>query len=127
MNSYCQQIDFKGHTCKVMGKGGKERSVPLLPPVLKALEPIKKDIGKVFVQYHPDTLSKKFHALAVACGIDARLHDLRHSCATYLLKSGVDIRVVQKILGHTQISTTTIYADVLDDLAKKEMEKLKFK
>lgn len=122
-----QKVDFNKKICKVTGKGGRERVVPLLSPALEVLESIKKDVGKVFIQYHPDTLSKKFHALTILCGIDARLHDLRHSCATYLLKSGVDIRVVQKILGHTQISTTTIYAEVLDDLAKKEMKKLKFK
>ena len=110
-----------------MGKGGRERLVPILPPVLRALNPVKKDIGKVFIQYHPDTVSKKFHAIAKAAGVNARLHDLRHSCATYLLKNGVPMEVVQKILGHANISTTKIYAEVLDEVMAKEMKKLRFK
>jgi site-specific recombinase XerD len=97
-----------------------------MPPIIEALEPIKKDIGKIFIQYHPDTLSKKFHAYALSCGIKARLHDLRHSAATYMLKSGIDIRVVKEILGHAQISTTMIYTHVLDEIKQKEMGKLRF-
>lgn len=57
---------------------------------------------------------------------DARLHDLRHSCATYLLKSGVPMEYVQKILGHASIKTTQIYAEVLQEVMQKEMEKLRF-
>lgn len=108
------------------GKGAAERLVPLLPPVLQALKPVKKDIGPVFRQWHPDTVSKMFHALALLCGADARLHDLRHSCATYLLKSGVPMEYVQKILGHASIKTTQIYAEVLQEVMQKEMEKLRF-
>jgi integrase len=127
LNLDWSKIDFKERTCRVIGKDSRERIIHLLPPVLKALAPQRKDIGKVFVQYHPDTVSKKFHGLARVCGIDARLHDLRHSCATYLLKSGVPLEVVQEILGHSQISTTMIYAKVLDEVVKKEMKKLRFK
>ena len=113
-------------TAKVKGKGSKERLVPLMPPVIEVLEPIKKDIGKVFIQHHPDTISKKFHKLASSCGVKARLHDLRHSAATYMLKSGIDIRVVKEILGHAQLSTTMIYTHVLDEIKQKEMIKLRF-
>jgi len=126
-----QKIDLKNRECRLMGKrskgkGLKERVVRLLDPIYKVLYPVKKDVGKVFFQYHPDTVSKMFHALAKSCGVNARLHDLRHSCATYLLKSGVPPEVVQKILGHSQITTTQIYAKVLDEVVKKEMEKLRF-
>lgn len=121
------KIDFKARTARLIGKGSMERSVPLLPPVIRALKLVKKDIGKVFIQYHPDTVSKKFHAIAKAAGVDARLHDLRHSCATYLLKNGVPMEVVQKILGHANISTTKIYAEVLDEVVQREMMKLRFK
>jgi site-specific recombinase XerD len=126
-------LNLEWHNCdidtgkaKIKGKGNKERIVPLMKPIIEALEPIKKDIGKVFNQYHPDTISKKFHAYALSCGIKARLHDLRHSAATYMLKSGIDIRIVQAILGHAQISTTMIYTHVLDEIKQKEMVKLKF-
>jgi site-specific recombinase XerD len=110
---------------KVTGKGNKERMVPLNRSVIEILEPIKKDIGKVFKQYHPDTWSKRFHLLAKDCGVEARLHDLRHSAATYMLASGIDLREVQAILGHAQISTTTIYADVLDAMKIRAINKMK--
>jgi site-specific recombinase XerD len=107
-------------------KGRKDRRVPLVPKVMEVLQPIMKDIGKVFMQYHPDTVSKMFHKLAKECGINARLHDLRHSAATYMLKSGIPIQVVKEILGHSKLSTTEIYSHVLDEIKKTEMNKLRF-
>jgi integrase/recombinase XerD len=118
-------VDFENARAKVRGKGGRERIVPLVAPVIAVLEPIRKDLGRVFAPHHPDTMSKRFHAYAAACGIKARLHDLRHSAATYMLQSGIDLRVVQAILGHAQISTTMIYTHVLDDLKQREMQKMK--
>ena len=113
--------------CKLTGKGNRERMVPLLPAVVDVLKPVKRDIGPVFAHEHADTYSHRTHDLLQACGIVGhRLHDFRHTCATYLLKSGVDIRTVQKILGHVQISTTTIYTEVLDEMLQNGMAKLRF-
>lgn len=122
-----QKIDFKARTARLIGKGAVERLVPLLPPVLRALKPVKKDIGKVFIQYHPDTVSKKFHAIAKAAGINCRLHDLRHSCVTYMVANDVPVQVAQKIAGHANITTTMLYVEVLQKVMKREMMKLKFK
>lgn len=129
----CRFWNEKGKTkkadsgeCKVKGKGGKERMVPLLKPVIHALNPIKKDIGRVFPEWHKDTVTHKFIEIAKECGIKIRLHDLRHNAVTYMLKSGVPIQVVQKIVGHAQLSTTIIYTHVLNDIKQKEMKKLKF-
>ena len=119
-------MDFRKTEIRVQGKGGKARLVPMLTPVAKMLLPIKKDIGRVFNDLHPDTVSHAFQKIAQDCEIKARLHDLRHTCATYLLKSGVSLDVVQKILGHVHISTTQIYAQVLDEIKKREMAKLRF-
>jgi len=104
-------------------KGGKERIVPLLDATKGA---IGHGNGYVFARWHPDTLTKQFHALALGCGITARLHDLRHSAATYMLMSDIDIRTVQEILGHASISTTMLYTHVVSDHLKNEMKKLKF-
>lgn len=108
-------------------KGKKDRDVPLQPPALEALRPLVENrIGRIFPEWHPDTVSKWFHELAKECGKpDARLHDLRHSAATYMLKSGMDIRVVQEILGHASITTTQKYVHVLDEMMAKEMAKMK--
>ncbi|MGO9139165.1 MAG: tyrosine-type recombinase/integrase [Syntrophales bacterium] len=119
-------VDFKKMEIRIHGKGGKIRMIPMLPQVAKVFNPVRKDIGKVFDDLHPDTVSHAFHEIADACGVKARLHDLRHTCATYLLKSGVPLDVVQKIMGHAHISTTQIYAQVLDEIKKREMQKLRF-
>jgi len=108
-----QDIDFVGAFCTLTGKGNRERIVPLMPAVVEALTPVKRDIGPVFAMDHADTYSHRVKAVMASCGIVGhRLHDLRHTAATYMLKNGIDIRTVQKILGHASISTTTIYAEV---------------
>lgn len=101
---------------------------PMLKPVKIVLKRNQLDIGRIFPEWHPDTVTHWVKQALIDAGIEGhRLHDLRHSCATYLLKSGVDITVVQRIMGHSQISTTMLYAKVLDDIMKSEMKKLKFK
>lgn len=87
--------------------------MPILAATRRAIG--KGSEGYVFAQWHPDTLSKRFHALALQCGIFAQLHDLRHSVATYMLMSNIDIRTVQEILGHASISTTMIYTHVVSE------------
>ena len=59
-------------------------------------------------------LNRVFHAAATVAGIDKRvsLHSLRHACATHLLEQGVDIRVIQVLLGHKQLETTALYSQV---------------
>lgn len=122
-----QDIDFLKEQCRLHGKGGKIRTIPVLHPVIKMMNPIKKDLGFVFEQMHRDTVSKEFKKIARACGVDARLHDLRHTAATYMLKSGVSLKVIQSILGHSNVSTTEIYAKVVDDMMRDEMARLRFK
>lgn len=106
---------------RVVGKGDKGRIVPLQPPVVEMLQPIQKDIGPIFVQVHPDTITHWFQKLARKCQIRARLHDLRHSAATYMLASGTPLKVLQKILGHASVTTTEIYAEVLVETLHREM------
>ncbi len=121
------KMNFDKQQCRVLGKGKKTRNIPLLIPVVKMMKPVRKDIGPVFEEMHPDTVSKKFKKIARACHVDARLHDLRHTAATYMLKSGVSLKVIQAILGHANISTTEIYAKVVDDMMADEMARLKFR
>jgi integrase len=98
---------------RVTGKRGKQRLVPLLPPVVQALgEP--KDIGPVFPGIRGDRVSHWFKDLARSCGLaSSRLHDLRHTAATYMLDKGVRLDMVQEILGHTNITTTRRYAKTI--------------
>jgi integrase len=116
-----------GKKLKVIGKGDKERTLPILPMASYAMGH-PKDVGPVFKQWHKDTISKKFKAICRACGLSESItfHKLRHSSATQMLSSEIPLEVVQQILGHVDIRTTQIYAQVLDELVVNQMEKLKY-
>ena len=112
---------------KVMGKGSKERLVPIGGAAVKALKiwieqvrvhvPIKKgEEDMVFLNRNGRHLSRVYvftliKSLAVLSGITKNIspHTLRHSFATHLVEGGADLRAVQEMLGHESIATTEIY------------------
>lgn len=115
-----------GETCRLIGKGDKERTIPLLQGAIEAMGP-QKDIGLVFIDWRPDTITHKFKTIARACGIaNAHFHNLRHTAATQMLSSGIDIKDVKEMLGHEDLKTTEIYAKVIQEQLKREMQKLKY-
>jgi integrase len=75
---------------------------------------------------HPFRLYQMFHKVLVAAGLPhIRFHDLRHSAATILLKMGINIKVVQEILGHSDIKMTLgIYSHVLPGMQEEAAEKI---
>ena len=122
--------DFGGRdTVTVMGKGRKQRMVPLLPQVQKlvaayiALCPFElPEEGPLFVGAKGGPLSPRLVQLAMArlrgaLGLPetATPHALRHSFATHLLAGGGDLRSIQELLGHASLSTTQIYTAVDSD------------
>ena len=106
--------DVNGEFCRVTGKGSKERIVPLLAGALEAMGEVK-DVGPVFRQFHPNTVSHRFKDIAIACKVEARFHNLRHTAATVMLEAGIRLATIKKVLGHADIRTTEIYAKVLDE------------
>ena len=77
----------------------------------------RKSTAELFVNSKGDAISRKgvwknFKALEAKCGVDAKVHTLRHSFATHLLAGGADLRSVQELLGHSDLSTTQIYTHV---------------
>lgn len=123
------QINLRQGTVRVVGKGSRERLVPLGEQALDALEgyianvrpllpaPARADV--VFPGRDGSPLSRQafWYAVqryALRAGIHRRIspHTLRHAFATHLLNHGADLRVVQLLLGHSDISTTQIYTHV---------------
>ena len=120
---------------QIFGKGGKERWIPLgaeaeywLRLYLNDVRPrmLKPGIqtNKVFLNNRGNGLSRKgmwknFKTIADKAGVSGKIHTLRHSFATHLLQGGADLRSVQEMLGHSDISTTQIYTHLdRDDLEK---------
>jgi integrase/recombinase XerD len=113
-------IDRANHVLRIVGKGDKERLAPLPQPILDDLGRLwrtHRNPRWLFPNRRGDAplnnavLWKTFAAAAIATGIQRKVtpHALRHSYATRLLESGVDIRVVQILLGHASITSTAIY------------------
>lgn len=122
----------------VHGKGDKERLVPFGERAAEKLifyltevrpELVKgRNVAEVFVNYKGDPISrkgvwKKFKQLETLSGVEAKVHTLRHSFATHLLSGGADLRSVQELLGHADLSTTTIYTHVTDTQLQQAHEK----
>lgn len=127
-----------GRIVTVRGKGGKERLVPLGEEALRAIEnwlPLREALlgkkSRTVPWLFPsraaeghvtrDGFAKQLREIALAAGLDPTKvspHVLRHAFATHLLANGADLRSVQQMLGHSDISTTQIYTHVLDQRLK---------
>lgn len=135
-------LDGDDRVLTIKGKGGRERLVPLnasarnaldrylkpgqasdgtgtVPPIrTKWLFPAKSEAGHITRQ----SFAVELKEVAEAAGLDPERvspHVLRHAFASHLLDRGADLRVVQQLLGHADISTTEIYTHVLEERLKK--------
>lgn len=122
----------------VHGKGDKERLVPFgdraYEKILLYLNEVRpelvkgRNVAELFVNYRGEPISRKgvwkrFQELEALSGVEAKVHTLRHSFATHLLQGGADLRSVQELLGHSDLSTTTIYTHVTDKQLEDAHEK----
>jgi integrase/recombinase XerD len=124
-----QQVNFQGNYLTVKGKGSKVRAVPFGQWARQKLSSYLNDVrprllkGKsssyLFVNRRGQGLTRQgfwklIRRYALLAGINKRVtpHTLRHSFATHLLEGGADLRAVQTMLGHADISTTQIYTHV---------------
>jgi integrase/recombinase XerC len=131
-----QDIDYERNTIRVIGKGNKERTIPLGNPAMRALEAWLKD-GRpsiagdksdraVFLGARGKRIDQRtvrtvvYQALeALEGAVKLGPHALRHSAATHLLEGGADLRTVQEILGHASLATTQIYTHVSTERLQK--------
>lgn len=117
-------IDLAGGEAHVLGKGGKRRSVPVGPPALASIADwlthraavVRDGEPALFVSRHGQRLTasqvrSRLKARALAAGLPTHVHPhmLRHSYASHLLQSSGDLRAVQELLGHANITTTQVY------------------
>jgi integrase/recombinase XerC len=125
--------DLHQGTVRVLGKGRKERLCPLGDIAVRALEEYLDacpfDADALFVsaqgtQLHGRTVQLALKRYLAAAGLDAKLspHKLRHTFATHLLDRGADLRSVQELLGHSQVTTTQIYTSVSVERLKRTYE-----
>lgn len=116
-------VDRRGGSVRVMGKGGKERVVPAGDAALAALEAwllIRGEArGALFTNARGGRLgARSVHRIvkrrARGAGIDRRVtpHTLRHTFATHMLGEGADLRLIQELLGHSRLTTTQRYTHV---------------
>ncbi len=132
-------IDFKEDLIRVMGKGSKERIIPITDEAKSYLDkyiydyrPImikNNNTEYVFVNRYGKPLSRqsvfkfiKLECLKKSIKKDISPHTIRHTFATHLLQNGADLRVIQELLGHSDITTTQIYAHLINEQLKKDYE-----
>jgi integrase/recombinase XerD len=139
-------LDFERGLVRVLGKGGRERMVPLgraataalvrwlepggRPEVLRARSARLHPSAALFVNARGSPLTRqgvfgivKRHAAAVGLARKVYPHVLRHSCATHMLEHGADVRVVQELLGHASVATTQVYTRVSPEHLRRAYER----
>ncbi len=133
-------IDIEGGSVRCFGKGNKERLIPIYPRaalVLKEyltearLHLVRSSEEKaLFLNRRGERLTRQglwriLKGYAKGAGLEAQVtpHTLRHSFATHMLSGGADLRSVQELLGHVNLSTTQIYTHLTTDKLKAVYDK----
>ena len=140
INLKVNDIDLKNDCVRVFGKGSKERIIPLSEYALDALYDYinnhRKELFKhgendyLFLNNHGNNMTRQgFFKIVKKIAKDKNIktdfspHSLRHSFATHLLKHGADLRSIQELLGHSDISSTQIYTHVTNERLQNSYKK----
>lgn len=132
-----QDVDFSSDFVHVLGKGDKDRIIPInnsahvsLYQYYQEYRPLllkNRECEYLFINNRMKGISRQgffkiLKALCIQKGIKKEVspHVLRHSFATHLLNNGADLRIVQELLGHADISTTQIYTHISDEKKKRD-------
>ena len=131
-------VDIRAKYLRCFGKGSKERLVPLNKNAIKALKgfyPEREyivnkynlDTGKILLHYSGKPFTRQdiynfIHSQGLKLHKSISPHTLRHSFATHLLENGADLRVVQELLGHSDVATTQLYTHI----SKKRLKEVYF-
>jgi integrase/recombinase XerD len=140
VNVKLQDVNLEAGFVRIFGKGSKERIVPIGLPAKEKINDYVKTARPVYLRQTPSTYLftaragkpmtrqgfwKLLRRYAMQTGLNKKVtpHSFRHSFATHLLEGGADLRAVQIMLGHVDISTTQIYTHVTRDHLKKLHQK----
>lgn len=132
-------VDFENCVIRCIGKGNKERIVPIGDYIIDSLH-VYLEVRPLFFKHGTnDYLFLNNHGLAMTRqgffkilkkllqekGIskDVSPHTLRHSFATHMLEQGADLRVIQELLGHSDLATTRIYTHITNQRVKEDYQK----
>lgn len=141
VNLEWEDIDLENAQLRVVNKedkryhpkGRRERSVPIPRDLLPVLAGLKGSVASdcVFAtkegRPRRNNILKNVKTAALRAGLtDMNVHTLRHTFASHLVMAGVDLTTVQKLLGHSSITTTMIYAHLAPDHLKAAVEKLDY-
>jgi integrase/recombinase XerD len=135
-----EDVDTEGGFVRCFGKGSKERMIPIyrqaaiiVSDYIKEARPhiVRRESEKaLFLNRRGERLTRQgfwqiLKGYAKAAGLDEAItpHTLRHSFATHMLNGGADLRSVQELLGHANISTTQVYTHLTSDHVRKTYEK----
>jgi len=133
-------IDIQGGYVRCFGKGHKERMIPIHEKAALAvkeyMEQVRPDLLRnpddraLFLNLRGDRLTRqgfwqilKGYAKAASLETEITPHTLRHSFATHMLNGGADLRSVQELLGHANISTTQVYTHLTSEHVRRTYEK----
>lgn len=136
INLEFKNIDLNDCIVRIMGKGSKERIVPINDLAIKYLKIYVKDYryklvkteqnNYVYLNNHGKKMTRqgvfkmiKKRTLETGIKKDVSPHTLRHSIATHMLENGADLRIIQEFLGHESIGTTQIYTHLTNQKLKK--------
>ena len=139
INLKLQDVDFSQDIIRTFGKGSKERVIPIGDYAKEYLEKyiyeyrgsmLKKESSEyIFLNNHGKQMTRQgfwkiIKKIAKEKGINKELspHTLRHSFASHLLKYGADLRTIQELLGHSDISTTQIYTHITNEELKQNYQ-----
>ncbi len=133
-------LDTQGGYVRCFGKGHKERLIPIAPRAASAAAEYLKEVRPhllrddnekaLFLNQRGDRLTRQglwqiLKGYAKSANLEAEVtpHTLRHSCATHMLNGGADLRSVQELLGHANISTTQVYTHLTSEHIRRTYEK----
>ncbi len=138
LNLTLNDIDFESCIVRCMGKGKKERIIPIGEYVLDSMRQYLEKRPKLYLMKRDEHLFLNNHGKGLSrssffkmikrrlqscnINIDISPHTLRHSFATHMIEYGSDLRVVQELLGHSDISTTRIYTHISNQKVRTDYE-----